>query len=186
MSRISADVSREAAMRIDARSVEVAVDVGGASGTLIHALLQQNPALQGVVYDPPHVAACALKAAEALGLKDRLSVVSGDFFASVPPVDLYLLKSVLHDWGNEACISILKSCRRAIKPGGRIVVVEMAVDDINTPGIAPVIDLTMLVLLGGRQRSLDEYKTPFAAADFCFSSAAPTSTPSGLIEAIAI
>ncbi|WP_216847015.1 methyltransferase [Granulicella sp. L60] len=186
MHRFSAEVSYDAAILLDTQMVDLAVDIGGASGTLLHALMRKNRTLRGVVYDLPHVASIASEAAYALGLSDRLSVEAGDFFASVPTGDLYLLKSVLHDWNDDACVSILSCCRRAINPEGRLVVVDMLVDEIGARGIAPIIDLTMLVLLGGRQRSLDEYKVLFSAAGFRFVRATPTTTPSTLIEAIPI
>jgi O-methyltransferase domain len=103
--------------------------------------------------------------------------VAGDFFTSVPPADLYLLKLVLHDWSDDACISILKNCRRAIHPGGRIVAVEMLIGEIGAPGSSPLIDLDILVMLGGRERNLEEYKALFTSAGFGFSRATPTSTP---------
>ena len=179
-------IDREAAELVETQSVRVAVDIGGASGTLIHSLMKKNPALQGVVFDLSHVVPSAIKAAEDLGLQDRFSAVAGDFFVSVPPADLYLLKLILHDWNDDACISILKNCRRAIHPGGRIVVVEMLIGEIGTTGFSPLIDLDMLVMLGGRERNLEEYKALITAAGFRFSHATPTSTPFVLIEAVAV
>jgi ubiquinone/menaquinone biosynthesis C-methylase UbiE len=96
------------------------------------------------------------------------------------------LKLILHDWNDEACLSILKNCRRTIKPDGRILVAESLIDEIGTPGFAPMIDMNMLVMLGGRERNLEEYKALFTAADFRFSSITPTSTPFVLIEAVAV
>lgn len=179
--------NREAAKLVDTQSIRVAVDIGGASGTLIHSLMKENPTLQGVVFDLPHVVPTAIKAGQELGLQDRFSVVAGDFFATaLPPADLFLLKLILHDWNDEACLSILKNCRRTINPGGRILVVESLIDEIGTPGFAPILDMTMLVELGGRERNLEEYKALFTAAGFRFSSATPTSTPWVLIEAVAV
>jgi methylase of polypeptide subunit release factors len=98
MRSTSSVIDREAATLLDTQSVRVAVDIGGASGTLIHSLMKKNPALQGVVFDLANIVPSALTAAKHLGLQDRFSVVAGDFFASVPPADLYLLKLILHDW----------------------------------------------------------------------------------------
>ena len=143
MKSTSLAFNREAAKLVDTQSIRVAVDIGGASGTLIHSLMKENPALQGVVFDLPHVVPTAIKAAEDLGLQDRFSVVAGDFFATAPPpADLFLLKLILHDWNDEACLSILKNCRRTINPGGRILVVESLIDEIGTPGFAPILDMT--------------------------------------------
>jgi hypothetical protein len=186
MNRVSSEVSREAARLLDTQSVHLAVDIGGASGTLVLALLKENPTMRGVVFDLPHVVPGAIKAAHAHGLQNRLSAVSGDFFASVPPSDLYLLKWIMHDWGDDACIAILKNCRREIYPGGRIVLVELLMGEVGVAGFGPMVDLTMLVTLGGRERTLDEYKALLSTAGFRFSRITPTSTPFSLIEANAI
>lgn len=183
MKTASSAFNREAARLVDTQSIRVAVDIGGASGTLIHSLMKENPTLQGVVFDLPHVVPTAIKAAEELGLEDRFSVVGGDFLATEPPpADLFLLKLILHDWNDETCLSILKNCRRAINPGGRILVIEMLIGEIGTPGSAAMMDMDMLVMLGGRERNLEEYKALFTAAGFRFSNTTPSSTPFALIE----
>ncbi|MET1025668.1 MAG: methyltransferase [Dongiaceae bacterium] len=183
MKAMTASVSHEAASLIDTQAARVAVDIGGASGTLIHALMEKNPSLQGMVFDLPHVVPDAIKAAEALGFQNRFSAVSGDFLVSVPPADLYLLKSVLIDWPDDTCIAILKSCRRAVKPNGRLVLIDL-MSEIGAPGIAPMADLTMMVLFGSRIRRLEEYTALLTAAGFRFSRATATSTPFTLIEAL--
>ena len=184
MNAISLAVSRDAATLIDTGSTSVVVDVGGASGTLVQALMKENEALRGVVFDLPHVVPTATKAAERFEIHERLSVVGGDFFSSVPPADLYLLKWIMHDWADDACISILNNCRLSINPGGRIILIEMIIEEIGVPGIAPLTDLNMLIMLGGRERTLNEYKTLLNATGFCFISVTPTSTPFVLIEAV--
>jgi hypothetical protein len=186
MNRFTAGVARDAARLIDTRSVDLAVDIGGASGTLVLALMSANPGLRGVVFDLPHVVPDALKTADLAGLQDRFSVVGGDFFKSIPAADFYLLKWILHDWADDNCITILRNCRKSIRPGGRLIVVEMLVDKIGLPGIAPLADPTMMVALGGRERSLDEYTALLATADFGVTDVVHTSTPFVLIEAIAL
>jgi hypothetical protein len=187
MKGTSVVVNRDAARLVDTRSVRVAVDVGGASGTLLHALMEANPTLQGVVFDLPHVVPFATEAIRERGLHERCAVVAGDFFANpLPPADLFLLKLILHDWNDDAGLAILRNCRRAISAGGRILVVEQLIDAIGTPGFTPLLDLNMLVLFDGRERTLDEFKALFTAAGFRFASATPTSTPFVLIEAVAV
>jgi len=187
MTNVAAIFNRDAARLVDTQSVRVAVDVGGANGTFIHALMNENPSLQGAVFDLPHVVPTAIKASEELGLQDRFSAVGGDFFTTAPPpADLYLLKVILHDWNDEACLAILKNCRRAIHPNGRILLAEMLIGEIGTPGVGPMMDLNMMVVLGGRERDLEEYKALLTAAGFRFSSATPTATPFVLIEAVAV
>jgi hypothetical protein len=175
----------EAAPLIDTRSVGFAVDVGGANGSLIHALMRENPSLHGAVLDLPHVSADATRAAEVAGLQDRLTVIGGDFLVEVPSADLYLMKHILHDWADEACISILRNCRRAIKPNGRVVLIEIAMDEINPPPHTTQIDLTMMVILGAKERTLEEYKTLLSVTGFRFTRITATATPFSLIEAVA-
>src|SRR5258706_9868853 len=185
MGGITGMLMLDAARLIDTGSVEFALDVGGASGALIHALMKQNPALRGAVLDLPENSAEAAKAAEALGLQERLSIISGGFFAKVPAADLYLLKHILHDWKDEECVSILRNCRGAIKPNGRVVLIEIVLPDVDLPPYAAQVDLTMLAVLGSRERTLEEYKILLATADFRFTSLTPTATPFSLIEAVA-
>jgi hypothetical protein len=184
MRRMSMGISKEAADLLDTRSVKVAVDIGGASGILVQELMQRNPSLHGVVFDLPHVMPEAIKAAEALDLGERFSSEAGDFFVSVPPADLYLLKWILHDWDDKSCITILKNCRRAMKPGARLVIVEMVMAEVGVPGIAPLSDLTMLVSGDGRERSLEEYERLLAEAGLRSCAVTATSTPFTLIEAV--
>ena len=185
MGGITGMLMLDAARLIDTGSVEFALDVGGASGALIHALMKQNPALRGAVLDLPENSAEAAKAAEGLGLQERLSIISGDFFAKLPTADLYLLKHILHDWKDDECVSILRNCRGAIKPSGRVVLIEIVLPDVDPPRYATQVDLTMLAVLGSRERTLEEYKILLAAADFRFISLTPTGTPFSLIEAVA-
>jgi O-methyltransferase domain/Dimerisation domain len=178
--------NRDAARLIDTRSVQVAVDVGGSSGTFVHALMTANPTLRGAVFDLPAVVPTAIQAAEELGLQQRFSVFAGDFFQdTIPPADLFLLKMIMHDWNDDACLAILQNCRRAINPGGRIVVAEVIIGEIGTPGLSPLMDMNMMVVLGGKERSLAEYQALFNAAGFRFTTIVPTSTPFMLIEAVA-
>lgn len=182
---ISAAVSEEAVRLIDTRQVSLVVDVGGAGGSLVHALMTVNPVLRGSVLDLPHVAPEAAKAAEALGLSERFSFVAGDFRSAVPPADLYLLKHVLHDWADDTCDSILQNCRRSLRPGGRVIVIELLADDIEPTTLLAQFDLTMMVVCGSKERTLDEYKALFAAAGLRFVRATATATPLFLIEAVA-
>jgi hypothetical protein len=183
---ITGAVAREASQLIDTKSVEFAVDVGGASGSLIHALMGKNKVMRGAILDLPHVKAAATKAAEILGFQDRLSVLGGDFLVSVPSADLYLVSRILCDWPDDICLSILRNCRRAIKPGGRLVLIEMLVDEVDPPPFVSQTDLTMMVVLGAKERTLDEFKNLLQMANFDFTGMTRTATPFSLIEAISV
>lgn len=189
MKSSSLTFNRDAAELVDTKSVAVAVavDVGGDSGTFIHALMAANPALRGVVFDLPVVVPAAVQAGQELGLRNRFSAVAGDFFEdALPPADLYLLKVVLHDWNDDACLAILQNCRRTINPGGRIVVAEMLIGEIGAPGFAPLMDMPMTVAVGGKERSLEEFQALLTASGFRFTRVTPTSTPFVLIEAVPV
>lgn len=177
----------EAARVIATGGVRLAVDVGGASGDLLHDLMTVNPELRGVVLDLPHVSAAALEAAEKAGLAGRLEVVSGDFFEAVPADgDLYLLRYVLHDWSDDACVRILKNCRKAMAPRARVVVLEMILGAIGEePFAVPSQDLNMMVMLGGRERAVAQFDELFGAAGLRRIAVTPTESPMGVIEAVA-
>jgi hypothetical protein len=181
----NAAVAADAARLIDTSSLGLAVDVGGATGSMIHALMQRNPALRGLVLDNPRNERDARRAIQEQGLEDRLSFLSGDFFKEVPAADLYLMKHILHDWPDNDCVAILRTCRRAANLGAQLIVVE-TVEDQPTPtpfGVSS--DLLMLALAGGKERTLQDFKALLAATGFRFSAVTPTSTPFSLIEAVA-
>ena len=186
MADMSIRVAQEAGRLVDTRAATFAVDLGGASGTLLHALMERNRSLRGAVFDLPHVVAAAKQAAAAAHLQDRLAVIGGDFRCEVPAADLYLLKYILHDWDDEVCMTILRNCRRAIKPGGRVVVIEMILDDVQTTRFAAQLDLTMLVVLGAKERTLPEFKRLCREAGFEITRTMATATPLSIIEAVAV
>ncbi|WP_234800315.1 acetylserotonin O-methyltransferase [Mycolicibacterium diernhoferi] len=164
MSNLSAAAALEIAQVIDTTGVDRALDIGGANGEVIRAMMRVNPRLRGGVYDLPHVVGEALAAAHRDGLLPRFTALAGDFFDSVPPADLYLLKYVLHDWDDASCIQILKNCRAALRNGGRIYVIDHLVGAPGDPGTAPIMDMNMLVMTGGRERDAGEFDALFASA----------------------
>ena len=187
MTGMTSTVAEDAAQLIDTSAVNIVADIGGASGAMLHALLRVHPNLQGIVFDRPQVVRSARAAAERVGLQERVTAVGGDFFDSVPEADLYLLKYILHDWDDAACIRILKNCRRALRPGGRVAVIELLVGEIGKPGLAPLMDMAMLVMsYGGRERSLAEFRQLFEAAGLRSMNVIPTKTPMTILETVAV
>lgn len=164
MSNLTAAAAIEIAKVIDTSGVDCALDVGGANGEVLRAMMRANPDLRGGVFDLPHVVPDAEAAARKDGLQERFTAFGGDFFESVPPADLYVLKYVLHDWDNESCIRILKNCRASLQEGGRIIVIDYLVGELGAPGPAPLMDLNMLVMTGGRERDLAEFDALFQSA----------------------
>lgn len=176
----------DAASMIDTTGVGVAVDVGGANGALLYLLMQENPTMRGIVFDRPNVLDGAVAARDSGGLTERVDVVGGDFFEAVPSADLYLLKFILHDWDDESCLTILRRCREAMRPGARIAVVEQLVGEITDPGPAALMDLNMLAVTTGRERSLSEYDALLTAAGLRrISVVGANQSPQTVIEAVA-
>jgi predicted O-methyltransferase YrrM len=163
---------------------ETVVEVGGGHGALIAAVLAAHPSARGLLLDRPESVAGARTALAAAGLDGRCRVVGGDFFREVPTGgDLYVLSSVLNDWDDEAAARILASCRRAMRPGARLVAFERVVPDGAGAHPAKLNDLNLLVMLGGRERTATEFEAIFAAAGLAVAAIAPTPTAKSAIEA---
>ncbi|WP_457144904.1 methyltransferase [Mycobacterium sp. URHB0021] len=164
MSNLSAAAAIEVAKVIDTQNVNFALDIGGANGEVVRAMMRANPDLRAGVFDLPHVVPDAEAAARKDGLKDRFTTVGGDFFESVPPADLYLLKYILHDWDDDKCVRILKNCRASLHEGGRLVAIDYLVDELGTPGLPTLMDMNMLVMTNGKERGIEEFDQLFDAA----------------------
>jgi hypothetical protein len=175
----------ELAKLIDTASVRRAVDIGGANGTMLTLLQKTNPSLHGVVFDRPNIARETEAHIARNGFAERTEVVGGDFFKSVPPGDLYLLKFILHDWDDESCVKILRRCREAMEPGGRIAILEVVVRDDGEDGLGVLMDLNMLALLNGRERTLLEFDALLHRAGLRRTAVLTAGSPQSVIEAVA-
>ena len=139
------------------------VDIGGGHGLLLAAFLERWPAARGVLFDLPGAAAAGQARLAAAGLGDRVETVGGDFFAEtefLPEGDVYLLSQILHDWNDERSMAILRNVRRVINPEGRLLIVEVLMPErVAGPHPAVDLDLLMMVLTGGRERTASEHRT---------------------------
>lgn len=160
----------------DFAGVREFVDVGGGRGALVAGVLQTHADLHGTLFDIPEVVATAGPLLERAGVADRCKIVGGNFFDEVPAgADLYALKFVLHDWPDSDCIRILQSCRRAMTPGARVLIIEHVVPEEHGSHFAKFMDLNMLILTsGGRERTQNEFTQLLAAAGFQLRRSAPT------------
>jgi SAM-dependent methyltransferase len=184
MGNLSALAANELVRVYDCSAVRTVADVGGAHGTLLAAVLRANPAARGILFDLPHVMATAASAVAAEGLSDRCEFVGGDFFDAVPEgADLHLLKQIVHDWDDEQATQLLRNCHRALGPAGKLLLVEMVLPEDNRPSPAQAMDLNMLVVLGGRERTEEEYRRLLQEAGFRLERVIPTHSPFGVIEA---
>lgn len=162
------------------------VDVGGGHGRLLAVILKKHPALKGVVFDQPHVVAGASKVFDEMGVSARARGEGGNFFESVPAGhDAYLMSHILHDWPDDKCLTILKNCRKAIKPGGKLLVLDAVIKPGNEPDLGKIIDMEMLVCVSGRERTEQEIAGLFTAAGFAFKRAIPTKSSVTIVEGVA-
>jgi hypothetical protein len=163
------------------------IDVGGAHGAFLAHVLSGQPEAHGVLMDLPSVVAQAAPALRAAGLEGRVELAAGDFFSEVPAGgDLYLLKHILHDWDDERCRKLLGNIRRGIAPGGTLIVVEMLLPEDGTPSPAILLDLNMMVMLPGRERSASELGALLKSEGFELARLVPTPSPAVVFEARAI
>ena len=155
-----------------------AIDIGGGAGALASRMAEAYPDLRVILFDRPEITGLA-------PVRTRVEVVSGDFFDRVPENgDAYILKFVLHDWNDVDATRILSCCRRHMPDGARLLVIEVLVPQDRAPSIAKTHDVNMLVLTGGQERSLEEYRTLFRGAGFDLSSAATTTSGISVLEAV--
>jgi hypothetical protein len=155
-------------------------DVGGGRGHLLQAVLEAAPRANGILFDLPQVVANS----KSLG-SPRMSLQAGDFFKDpLPLADAYLLCNVVHDWSDDQATAILLNVRRAVPKGGRLLVIENILPEGPEAHRARQLDIIMLAMTGGRERTNDEYERLLAAAGFQVSRVVRTQTPISIIEAV--
>jgi hypothetical protein len=160
------------------------VDVGGNQGAQLVEILTRNPRARGILFDRPHVLKGAQSYLEKAALSDRCMLVDGDFFDDVPEgADLYLLSQIVHDWVDEQALAILRNCRRAMSRASALLLIEQILDPLQPQPATVLLDLTMLVILGGKERSAAEYRKLLANAGFSVSRVLTTLSPFSIIEA---
>jgi hypothetical protein len=161
------------------------VDVGGATGNMLAAILSQHPGPRGVLFDRPHVVRDAPPLLEARGVAERVTIEPGDFFERVPDGgDAYLLSHIIHDWNEDQCLRILGHCRNVIRPDGRLLIVETVLPVGDTPHQGKIQDMVMLVLPGGQERTEDEYDSLLGKAAFRLNRVVPTESVVSVVEAL--
>ncbi len=184
MGNLSDFVSSEVVRNYDFSRCELVVDLGGAHGALISAVLLANPFVRGILFDLPHVVEGAATTLQERRVLDRCERIGGDFFEGVPSGgDVYLLKIIIHDWDDARAIKILRMCRDAMKPSGHVVLIEMVIPEDNSPSPAQLIDLDMMVLTTGRERTEREYAALMRAAGLELERMLRTETPYSVLVA---
>jgi SAM-dependent methyltransferase len=162
------------------------VDVGGGNGSLLTAILKRHEQMRGVLFDLPRVVERAQPVVEASGLRERCRFAGGSFLESVPAGgDVYVLRHVVHDWRDEDAATILRNCRNAMKPDGKVLVVEIVVPAGNDPSFSKWMDL-MMITYGGKERSEKQYRELFAQAGLRLTRIVPTKDVISVVEGVRV
>lgn len=186
MTSISTFESKAVLAAYDFSGVGTLVDVAGGHGLLITAILKANRKMGGVLFDLPLVTAGASALFQKRGIADRCQIVSGDFFVSIPEGgDAYIMKHIIHDWDDERAIQILKNCYRAMRPGGKVLIVDAVIPPGNAAHFGKLLDLEMLVLTPrGRERTRVEFQDLLKRSGFRLRRVVPTETHLSVVEGV--
>lgn len=185
MTTFSNQVIPAALEAYDFSGIDLLVDVAGGHGAVLGAILQKYPKMRGVLLDLEHVIAGAGQRIAAADLSDRIQTEVGNFFTKVTPgADAYIMKHIIHDWDDDRALRILENIRRAMgAKRGRVILLESVIPPGNTPDLGKIIDLEMLMMPGGKERTAEEFEKLFARAGFELTKVVPTRSPLSVIEA---
>lgn len=169
----------------DFSGVGVLADIGGGNGSQISQVLNRNSDLKGILFDLPHVIERAKNPIESAGLLDRCELVGGSFFESVPEgADIYLMRHIIHDWDDEKSLTILRNCHQAMSANTKLLIVESVIPPGNDPFGGKFLDLVMLLIPGGKERTAEEYRALLDQAGFELTQVIPTTSEVSIIEAV--
>jgi hypothetical protein len=172
------------AQAYDFSRFESVVDIGGGNGSLLSTILKEHPGVQGIVYDLPGVIARTKETIAQSGVEERLALQSGNFFKSVPAgADCYLMRHIIHDWTDEECGVILKNCHDAMSDDATLLIGESVIPENDEPFFGKLLDLTMLLIPGGKERTAEEYRTLLADNGYEMTQIVPTATEVSFVEA---
>lgn len=186
MTSMSAAVVPAVLNAYDFSEIGVLVDVAGGHGHVLGSILGAYPEMRGILFDLDHVVAGAHHHIRRLGVAGRCQIVDGDFFAGVPGgADGYLMKNIIHDWDDDQAVLILSNIRRALdyRRYGRVVLIEAIIPEGPQADIGKLVDLEMMLMPGGRERTAEEFGALFARAGFALTRIVPTGSPLSVIEA---
>jgi SAM-dependent methyltransferase len=186
MTSISTLESKAVVAAYDFSGINTLVDVAGGHGLMLATILKTNRRIRGILFDLPHVTAGATAVLKSRGMTDRCQIASGDFFASVPDGgDAYVMKHIIHDWDDERAIQILRNCHRAMRPGGKVLIVDAVIPPGNKAHFGKLLDLEMLVLTPrGRERSQAEFRELLKRSGFRLRRVVPTETHLSVVEGV--
>ena len=186
MSAITAQANEAIHAVYDFAGINTIVDVGGGHGGLITGILKKNPGMRGILFDAPEVIEGAKAAVQESGLAARCKLVGGDFFKSVPQGDAIVMKWIIHDWNDEQSVAIMKNCQRALPDNGKLILIEAVVPATSEPHFSKFIDLNMMVITGGRERTAEEFRELYEASGFRVKRIVPTASPFSVVEGVKV
>ncbi|HEX5229812.1 MAG TPA: methyltransferase [Bryobacteraceae bacterium] len=164
---------------------DTVADIGGSTGNMLTTILGRHARPRGILFDMPHVVRDAPALIRERGLTDRIRIEAGSFFESVPSgADAYVLSHVIHDWTEQQCLTILGNCRRAMKPGARVLLVEMVLPSGDVPHLGKILDMLMLVTPGGEERTAEQYGPLLEKAGLRMTGVISTASPVSIVEAV--
>ena len=185
MTAMSAPVAAAAIEAYDFSTAGTLVDVAGGHGEVLMSILKANPNVKGILADIGHVVDGAKPRIAAAGLSDRMQAVACDFFAAVPEGDTYIMKHIIHDWDDERASLILKNIGKAMGANkGKVILLESVLAGAGVPDFGKFIDIEMLLLPGGRERTADEFRALFERSGFQMTRVVPMKSPLSVVEAI--
>lgn len=185
MTSFSAAVAEAVSSSYDFSEAGTIADIAGGRGILLAKVLQKNPQARGVLFEQEHVLEGNILGEEDVA--ERTKLISGDFFQEIPvTADIYLMKFIIHDWNDEQSIGILQNLAKSAPQGAKVLLVETLVEeDDNAPSLSKIMDLNMLVMTGGKERTASEYAELFEKTGFKFVKVHPTA-PLQIVEAVRV
>jgi hypothetical protein len=187
MSGMTAQANEAIHASYDFAGINTLVDIGGGHGGLMTSILRRNPRMHGILFDSPQVIDGGRESVQASDVAERCELVGGNFFESVPlGGDAHILKWIIHDWDDEKSLVILKNSHRALAENGKLILVEAVVPSGSELHFSKFMDLNMLVMTGGHERTEEEFRRLYEAAGFRLNRIVPTESPFSVIEGVRV
>lgn len=187
MSGMTAQANDALHAAYDFGGIGTLMDIGGGHGGLITSILRRNPQMRGILFDSPQVIEGARSVIEKSDVAGRCDLIAGNFFESVPAGgDTHILKWIIHDWNDEQSVAILKNCHRALTENGKLILVEAVIPAGSEMHFAKFMDLNMLVMTGGRERTEAEFRDLYERAGFRLTRIVPTESPFSVIKGVRV
>ena len=188
MTSFTTTIAKAVAATYDFSEAQTIADIAGGHGLLLSTVLNANPQAKGILFEQPQVLEGAGEVLEKSRTADRVETVAGDFFSAIPvEADVYLMKFIIHDWNDEQSLTILRNLAKSAKPGAKVLLVETVVEeDDSIPSMSKMMDLNMLVMTGGKERTEKEYAALLEQSGFKLTRVIQTPSPMQIVEAVRV